>query len=181
MIGDWIKSLNLGYEVQLEDDSVRIIAQSGSAGNNGKLSCIASPHVSLNSSDFKGGADISTKQRVCDIRNEQDDPILTYFQTRPISLGFYGFTKLRHTAIRGEFKPIPGQGNSFFITASDNLIKWTGVLRQCFMSPVSQVVFSQNPYSFRYFVIAGGGYVNPGHTFSLVEFEGENKFDNRLR
>lgn len=181
MIGDWIKSLNLGYEVQLEDDSVRIIAQPGSEGNNGKLSCIASPHVSLNSSDFKGGADVSTKQRVCDIRKEQDEPILTYFQTRPISLGSYGFTKLRHTAIRGEFKPIPGQGNSFFITASDNLIKWTGVLRQCFMSSVSHVVLPQNPYSFRYFVIAGGGYVNPGHTLSLVEFEGENKFDNRLR
>ncbi len=181
MIGDWIKSLNLGYEVQLEDDSVRIIAQPGSEGNNGKLSCIASPHVSLNSSDFKGGADVSTKQRVCDIRKEQDEPILTYFQTRPISLGSYGFTKLRHTAIRGEFKPIPGQSNSFFITASDNLIKWTGVLRQCFMSSVSHVVLPQNPYSFRYFVIAGGGYVNPGHTLSLVEFEGENKFDNRLR
>ena len=181
MIGDWIKSLNLGYEVQLENDSVRIIAQPGSEGNNGNLSCIASPHVSLNFSGFEGGADVSTKQRVCDIRKEQDDPILTYFQIRPISLGSYGFTKLRHTALRGEFKPIPGQGCSFFITASDNLIKWTGVLRQCFVSPVSQVVFPQNPYSFRYFVIAGGGYVNPGHTLGLAEFEGENKFDNRLR
>lgn len=181
MIGDWVKSLNLGYEVEQESGSVLIVAQTGSEGNNGKLTCTSSSHVLLNTSGFSGGGDVSNKQRVCDIRQEQNEPILTYLQTRPLSLGFYGFTKLRHTAIRGEFKPAPGEAHGFFLLASDNLITWKGVLRQCFMSSIPHVVLPQNPYSFRYFVIAGGGYASPGHALTLVEFEGENKFANRLR
>lgn len=181
MIGEWVKSLNLGYEVEQESGSVLIVAQQGSEGNNGKLTCTSSSHVLLNTSGFSGGGDISNKQRVCDIRQEQNESILTYLQTRPLSLGFYGFTKLRHTAIRGEFKPAPGEAHGFFLLASDNLITWKGVLRQCFMSSIPHVVLPQNPYSFRYFVIAGGGYASPGHALTLVEFEGENKFANRLR
>lgn len=181
MIGDWVKSLNLGYEVEQESGSVLIVAQPGSEGNNGKLTCTSSSHVLLNTSGFSGGGDISNKQRVCDIRQEQNESILTYLQTQPLSLGFYGFTKLRHTAIRGEFKPAPGEAHGFFLLASDNLITWKGVLRQCFMSSIPHVVLPQNPYSFRYFVIAGGGYASPGHALTLVEFEGENKFANRLR
>lgn len=181
MIGDWVKGLNLGYEVEQESGSVLIVAQPGSEGNNGKLTCISSSHVLLNTSGFSGGGDVSNKQRVCDIRQEQNEPILTYLQTRPLSLGFYGFTKLRHTAIRGEFKPAPGEAQGFFLLASDNLITWKGVLKQCFMSSIPHVVLPQNPYSFRYFVIAGGGYASPGHALTQVEFEGENKFANRLR
>lgn len=180
MIGDWVKSLNLGYDIEKDKSAVWIVARPGSGGNDGKLTCTSSPHVSLNTSGFRGGADMARRQRVCDIQKEQDSPILTYFQTRPILLGFYGFTKLRHTAIRGEFKPAP-EGYSFFMTASDNLLKWACVLRQCFTSAVPHVVLPQNPYSFRYFVIAGGGHVCAGHTLTLIEFEGENKFNNRLR
>lgn len=181
MIGDWVKSLNLGYEVEQESGSVLIVALPGSEGNNGKLTCTSSSHVLLNTSGFSGGSDISNKQRVCDIRQEQNESIMTYLQTRPLSLGFYRFTKLRHTAIRGEFKPAPGEAQGFFLLASDNLITWKGVLRQCFMSSIPHVVLPQNPYSFRYFVIAGGGYASPGHALTQVEFEGENKFANRLR
>ena len=180
MIGDWVKSLNLGYGIEMDNGSVWIVAQPGSEGNGGKLTCTSSPHVSLNTSGFRGGADVAHRQRLCDIRKEQDSSILTYFQTRPILLGFYGFTKLRHTAIRGEFKPAP-EGYSFFVTASDNLLKWACVLRQCFISAVPHVVLPQNPYSFRYFVVAGGGYVCVEHSLTLIEFEGENKFNNRLR
>lgn len=180
MIGDWVKSLNLGYGIEMDNGSVWIVAQPGSEGNGGKLTCTSSLHVSLNTSGFRGGADVAHRQRLCDIRKEQDSSILTYFQTRPILLGFYGFTKLRHTAIRGEFKPAP-EGYSFFVTASDNLLKWACVLRQCFISAVPHVVLPQNPYSFRYFVVAGGGYVCAEHSLTLIEFEGENKFNNRLR
>lgn len=180
MIGDWVKSLNLGYGIEMDNGSVWIVAQPGSEGNGGKLTCTSSLHVSLNTSGFRGGADVAHRQRLCDIRKEQDSSILTYFQTRPILLGFYGFTKLRHTAIRGEFKPAP-EGYSFFVTASDNLLKWACVLRQCFTSAVPHVVLPQNPYSFRYFVVAGGGYVCAEHSLTLIEFEGENKFNNRLR
>ena len=180
MIGDWVKSLNLGYGIETDNGSVWIVAQPGSEGNGGKLTCTSSPHVSLNTSGFRGGADVAHRQRLCDIRKEQDSSILTYFQTRPILLGFYGFTKLRHTAIRGEFKPAP-EGYSFFVTASDNLLKWACVLRQCFISAVPHVVLPQNPYSFRYFVVAGGGYVCAEHSLTLIEFECENKFNNRLR
>lgn len=179
MIGDWVKSLKLGYEVEQESGSVLITAHPGSAGNKGKLTCTSSSHVLLNTSGFSGGADGTIRQRVCDIWKEVPENVLVFVQTRPILLASYGFKKIGRLVARGVFKP--ARPYYLAVMASDDLFRWKGVNEGGFTNERGHAVISRNWCSFRHFVIIQAGEVKPGHSLSLMEIEGENRFDSRLR
>lgn len=180
MLGDWVKGLHLGYEVESENGLVKIVAQPGNEGNNGKLTCTSSPHVSFRTSGFEGGADTAIRKKVCDIWKEVAVNTLVYLQTRPILLGSYGFKKISRLSARGMFRPLE-RPYCIAVLASDDLIRWKGVNEGGFTNERADATISRNWCSFRHFVFVQGGEVKPEHSISLVEIEGENKFDNRLR
>lgn len=179
-IAGWVNSFDWGIKAVAGNNIIRITAQPGQAGNSIPLTCRSSEHVVLSTGGFQGGSDISLKKAVCDIRQETPQNQLTYLQTRPLPLDSYGFKILRHTVLRGKLKAT-GQPYCLFIFASNDLLYWKGINATGFTDERGHMGMPRNRHSFRYFVIILGGEVQSGHSISLIEMEGENKMDNRLR
>lgn len=177
---DWINSFDWGLKAVAGNNTVRITAQPGQAGNRIPLSCRSSEHVTLSTEGFQGGADISPKNAVCDIRQEIRQNRFTYLQTRPLLLDTYGFKILRHIILRGKLKAT-GHPYCLFVFASNDLLNWKGVNAIGFTGEKGHILMPRNRHSFRYFVLILGGEAQPGHSISLVDIEGERKLDNRIR
>lgn len=180
MLAEWMREA--GYGASAGQREVVVRAKPGVAGNTVALSCVSSASVRLSASGFSGGEDAGRRRRVCDIREEEEDGLLTvYLQTRPMNLDFYGFKKLRHYLLRGEFRPGGDGYHGFFMFASDDLMSWRCVSEGGFKKDLAHACMPMVFHSFRYFVMMGGGKVRPGHVFAHAEVDEEAKLNSRLR
>lgn len=181
MIAVWMKKLDLGYDILLENGDLNIIAQPGAEGNKIELICTSSPHVVFISSGFQGGADLSVKNRVCDIRKEMPEDRKIFVQTRPILLGTNGFKKLPNVLFRGEFCPVDGKQHRIYIFGSNDLKNYVCTSSGAFGYRRVNVRLRGSYGSYRYYVIMMEGDVMPGHTIVQMETDEQLKLGNRLR
>lgn len=181
MIAVWMKKLDLGYDILLENGDLNIIAQPGAEGNKIELICTSSPHVVFISSGFQGGADLSVKNRVCDIRKEMPEDRKILIQTRPILLGTNGFKKLPNVLFRGEFCPVDGKQHRIYIFGSNDLKNYVCTSSGAFGYRRVNVRLRGSYGSYRYYVIMMEGDVMPGHTIVQMETDEQLKLGNRLR
>ena len=121
---------------------------------------------------------------LCDVRIEDDVVLPVLIQTRPVILDSFGFKSIFHVALRGEFKALPEDRKKYYgsyVFASNDLVNWHCVSEKIIAGELLSVVLSRIAKSFRYFVFMTGGYVNPSHCVTVLEVEGEEKYNNRLR
>lgn len=181
LIADWVREQ--GFSVETKNDTLTITALTpGVEGNKIKFTSTPSAHVELNVTGFSGGAESTPKLRVCDIQEETDGVVLAYFQTRPVSLDFFGFKKLTHAAVRGEFKPGGDNQCYFFVFGSNDFTDWSIVMEGSTFKERPNVCMSRAARSYRYFIFFSGGEVlTRKHVFAFAEIEGETVLDERLR
>lgn len=159
-------------------------AEPGLKGNDISLQAISSWRVTVRVDQrFVGGKDESVfiAVNVCDLREEKEAALPVLLQTRPLCMDSYGFKSVYHTLLRGELKPVEDRYFGVYALGSDDLVNWQALSQYQFNSYRPHVILERNRQSFRYLVLIACGEVQPSHRIAMAEFDGAEKFDNRLR
>lgn len=175
-----------GVGTVVSTNIIRLDAEPGRKGNDIALQAVSSRHIDVTVvSSFRGGKDESVfiAVNVCDLREETEAVMPVLLQTRPLCLQGHGFKSVYHTLLRGELLPFADEGRYFgaYVFGSDDLVNWYALAQYQFNSYRPHVVLERCRQSFRYFVLIACGDVQPGHRIAMAEFEGGEKYENRLR
>lgn len=122
-------------------------------------------------------------QDVCDIREEVKGIRPVFMLTRPINLGNFGYNMVYHYCMRGEIRPLKEEErcNSLSVFLSNDLQYWEFGPQANPIIDMPVVPLDRLLCASRYFRLLYTGEVEPEHTLALVEMDGEEKFDNKIR
>lgn len=120
---------------------------------------------------------------VCDIREEVKGIRPVFMLTRPVNLGNFGYNMVYHYCMRGEIRPLKEEErcNSLSVFLSNDLQYWEFGPQANPIIDMPVVPLDRLLCASRYFRLLYTGEVEPEHTLALVEMDGEEKFDNKIR
>lgn len=111
---------------------------------------------------------------------EEDDQIMIHIQSRPVILGSAAYKSIKRASLRADILT-SGRPFGAYLYASNDLKSWRLVSYKQVGKDTANIRLDRVHTSYRYYIIAAGGYVRANSNISYFEIEAEEKLSGKIR